>query len=64
MDKTLYLTESGNDICVRRDGPSVWITTRDKAGQRAPGRLLGRVIIMGNVRLDAALDLPRLDRHN
>jgi len=54
MEKTLYLTENGNDIRVQRDGPSVWIKTRDKAGQRAPGRLLGRVVIMGNVKLDAA----------
>jgi CRISPR/Cas system-associated endonuclease Cas1 len=54
MGRTLYLTESGNDICVHRDGPSVWIKTREKAGQRVPGRLLGRVVIMGNVRLDAA----------
>lgn len=54
MGRTLYLNENQNDLCVRRDGPSVWVKGREKAGQRVPARLLSRVIIIGNVRLEAA----------
>lgn len=53
MGRTLYLSENDNALSVRRDGPSVWIERREKAGQRVPARLLGRVVIIGNVRLDA-----------
>ncbi len=40
-------------MIVRRDGPSLWIKARGEAGQRVPARLIKRVIITGNVRLDA-----------
>jgi hypothetical protein len=53
MGKTLYLNESGNDLCVMRDGPSVWIKMRERAGQRVPVRLVERVVVMGNVKIDA-----------
>lgn len=50
--KTLYLMES-EGIEVRRDGPSLWINRQGKAGQRVPARWVDRVIVTGNVRLDA-----------
>ncbi len=53
MDRTLYLSESGSDVRVRRDGPSVWVTRQNSAGQRIPARLVSRVVIIGNVMLDA-----------
>jgi hypothetical protein len=53
MGKNLYLNEDGSGIVVKRDGPSVWITSRSSAGRRIPARLLGRVVIIGNVHLDA-----------
>ena len=53
MGRTLYLNESAGDMYVKRDGPSVWITARETAGRRVPARLLSRVVVMGNVKLDA-----------
>lgn len=53
MGRTLYLNESAGDLHVKRDGPSVWITARETAGRRVPARLLSRVVVMGNVKLDA-----------
>lgn len=53
MGRTLYLNETDNQLLVTRDGPSVWVKSKEKAGQRVPVRLLGRVIVIGNVRLDA-----------
>lgn len=53
MGRTLYLNESGNKLTVVRDGPSVWIKAEARAGQRIPVRFLGRVIVIGNVTLDA-----------
>lgn len=52
MGKTLYLNES-QGLSVRRDGPSILIKQPDKAVQRIPARLVGRVVILGNVRLEA-----------
>jgi len=54
MGRTLYLNENQNNIRIRRDGPSVLVKSREKADQRVPVRLLGRVIIIGNVMLDSA----------
>lgn len=51
--RSLYLSDGANAPVVRRDGPSVWIERKGSAGQRVPARLLGRVVIIGNVRLDA-----------
>ncbi len=53
MDKTLYLSEGSSNLVVKRDGPSIWITRDNKAGQRIPARLVSRVVIIGNVMLDA-----------
>ncbi|MEW6108115.1 MAG: CRISPR-associated endonuclease Cas1 [Nitrospirota bacterium] len=53
MGRTLYLSENRDDILVVRDGPSVLIKGRETAGRRVPVRLLGRVIIIGNIRIDA-----------
>lgn len=47
----LYLNENRN-MTIRRDGPSLWIKEKDKAGSRVPVRLIGQVVISGNVRLE------------
>ena len=52
MEKTLYLNEN-REMRVVRDGPSLWITIGNRAGCRVPARLVSRVVITGNVRLDA-----------
>lgn len=52
MLRTLYLHEN-QDMRVTRDGPSVWIKRRHLAGRRVPVRLIGRVVIVGRVNLDA-----------
>lgn len=38
---------------VRRDGPSLWIREPGKAGRRVPARLVSRVVITGNIALEA-----------
>lgn len=52
MGRTLYLNEN-RGLRVLRDGPSVWIKWMDRAGQRVPVRLISRVVIIGNVKLDS-----------
>ncbi len=52
MDRTLYLNEYPG-LRVSRDGPSLWIEQRGSAGRRVPVRLIRRVLIAGNVALDA-----------
>lgn len=52
MGRTLYLSENRN-IRVNRDGPSVWVKGDNIAGQRVPARLISRVVIIGNVKLEA-----------
>lgn len=54
MDKTLYLSEA-KGLEVLRDGPSLWIKQESKAGRRIPARLVSRVIIIGNVRMDSGV---------
>lgn len=54
MDRTLYLTEK-HGVEIRRDGPSVWIREKGKAGHRVPARLVDRVVVIGNIRMDAGL---------
>lgn len=51
MDRTLYLREC-RGLKVRRDGPSLWIRERGKAGRRVPVRLISRVVIIGNMFLE------------
>jgi CRISPR/Cas system-associated endonuclease Cas1 len=54
MGRTLYLNEC-RGLRVVRDGPSVWIRRLDRAGQRVPARLISRVVIIGNVKLDSGV---------
>lgn len=42
-------------MTVARDGPSLWITMGNKAGRRVPARIINRVIITGNVKLDSGV---------
>ena len=51
-DKTLYLNEK-QGLMVRRDGPSLWIKEKGRAGRRVPVRLINMVFIMGNIKMDA-----------
>ncbi len=55
MDRTLYLTESSTELTIRRDGPSIWITGARRAGQRVPARLIGRLVVIGNINVEAAI---------
>lgn len=50
--KNLYLHES-RGLEILRDGPSIWIRQEGKAGRRIPVRLIGRVVIIGNLKLEA-----------
>lgn len=52
MGRTLYLNEN-RGLRVLRDGPSLWIKWADRSDQRVPLRLVSRVVIIGNVKLDA-----------
>ncbi|MEW6418333.1 MAG: CRISPR-associated endonuclease Cas1 [Nitrospirota bacterium] len=54
MDRTLYLNEN-KGLRVFRDGPSIWVKEDGKAGRRIPARLVGRVIIIGNLKLEAGV---------
>lgn len=51
--RTLYLIERGNGTVVKRDGPSVLIERRFTAPVRIPGDYIDKVIIYGNVEIDA-----------
>ncbi len=53
MKKSLYLVEKRNKITVHSDGPSFLITSRKKAPMRVPIRTIDKVVIIGNVRIDA-----------
>jgi CRISPR/Cas system-associated endonuclease Cas1 len=52
MEKALYINQTNKPV-VMRDGPSVWVTEEGRAGRRIPVRLINRVVIIGNVRVDA-----------
>lgn len=54
MDRTLYLNEN-RELTVFRDGPSIWVKENGKAGRRIPSRLVSRVVIIGNLRLEAGV---------
>lgn len=54
MDRTLYLSEA-RGLQVLRDGPSLWIIQPGQAGRRIPVRLIGRVVIIGNVKIEAGV---------
>jgi CRISPR/Cas system-associated endonuclease Cas1 len=61
MDRTLYLNEN-KGLRVFRDGPSIWIREDGKAGRRVPARLVGRVVIMGNIKLESGVITLFTDR--
>lgn len=52
MSRTLYISQTCKPV-IHRDGPSIWVEEEGKSGRRIPARLIGRVIIIGNVKLDA-----------
>lgn len=52
MEKTLFLSENPKRR-IRRDGPSLWVEQEGEAGTRIPARVIRRVLIRGNVRMDA-----------
>lgn len=54
MERTLYLDETEN-ILITRDGPSLWIKKKGLANARIPQNLVDRVVIIGNVRIDAGV---------
>lgn len=54
MDRTLYLNENKN-LRVFRDGPSIWVKEEGKAGRRIPARLVSRVVIIGNIKLESGV---------
>lgn len=54
MDRTLYLNEN-KGMTVFRDGPSIWIKEEGKAERRIPARLVGSVVIIGNLKLEAGV---------
>ncbi len=61
MDRTLYLNEN-KGLKVYRDGPSVWIKEEGKAGSRVPARFIGRVVIIGNVKIESGIITLFTDR--
>lgn len=54
MEKTLYLNEN-TTLDVIRDGPSIVVKEDGKSGRRIPARLIQRVIIIGNIKLETSL---------
>lgn len=52
MRKTLYLAENEEGLYLRVDGPSLLIRSAHSAERRVPLRVLGRVIIFGNIQID------------
>lgn len=54
MEKTLYLNES-TTLNVIRDGPSIVVNEEGKSGRRVPARMIQRVVIIGNIRLETGL---------
>jgi CRISPR/Cas system-associated endonuclease Cas1 len=53
MDRTLYLSEK-EKMTVITDGQSILVKEKAKADRRVPSRLIERVIIIGNVKLDSS----------
>ncbi|WP_353683952.1 CRISPR-associated endonuclease Cas1 [Thermodesulfovibrio sp. 3907-1M] len=53
MQRTLYLIERGNRINLHADGPSLLITSRNKAARRIPVNAIDKVVVIGNIRIDA-----------
>lgn len=53
MKKPLYLVEKGNKVTVYRDGPSFLVKSRNRSPIRIPVFKIDKVVIVGNVRIDA-----------
>jgi hypothetical protein len=53
-ERTLYLKEK-RGLMVRRDGPSLWIIEKGRAGRRIPARFINIVYIIGNIKMDAGV---------
>ncbi len=62
MDRTLYLNET-KGMEVLRDGPSIFIKQEGSSGRRVPARLIGRAVIIGNVRLDVGIIMMLTDNN-
>lgn len=54
MEKTLYLNEN-TTLSVIRDGPSIVVKEEGKSGRRVPARIIQRVVIIGNIKLETSL---------
>ncbi|GAN32030.1 MAG: hypothetical protein DYG83_05015 [Candidatus Brocadia sp. AMX2] len=54
MERTLYLNEN-TTLNVMRDGPSLVVKEGGKSGRRVPARMIQRVIITGNIKLETSL---------
>lgn len=54
MERTLYLNEN-TTLNVMRDGPSIVVKEGGKSGRRVPARMIQRVIIIGNIKLETSL---------
>ncbi|NOZ67655.1 MAG: hypothetical protein GXP46_00060 [Deferribacteres bacterium] len=54
MGRTLYISQTNKPV-IERDGPSIWVREEGRAGRRIPARLVDRVVVIGNVRLDSGM---------
>jgi len=54
-DRTLYFCENTKGTEVRRDGPSIWVRELGRAGYRVPYRLIGRVVVIGDIVINTAV---------
>jgi len=54
MERSLYLIENGH-IKAIADGPSILVNLPQKSMQRVPLRLIGRVVVIGNIHIETTL---------
>ncbi len=54
MEKTLYLNESAT-LHIIKDGPSIVVKEGEKSARRVPARMIQRVVIVGNMKLESGL---------
>lgn len=54
MERTLYLNEN-TTLNVIRDGTSLVVKEEGKSGRRVPARMVQRVIVAGNIKLETSL---------
>ncbi len=53
MKKSLYLT-GAKDLKIKRDGPSLWVTT-ERGSRRVPVNLVERVVVVGEVNIPSSV---------